>query len=511
MTISNTIIQDNTFEPDETFFLNLSNATNATIADPQAQATIINDDPQPVIAVAVSSSRIEGAQGTSGIASFDVKLSNPSYQTITVSFATANGSATAGSDYNATSGTVTFNPGETTKSIPVEVIGDDVDELHETFFVNLSSPSNATIAVAQGLGTILDDDGPTISIGSASVTEGNSGFTNAVFPITLSGPSVQDIVVNCSTTDDTASSFSDFQELFSFSVFIPAGATSGSVTVRVRGDFSIEDDEQFNVTLHNPLNATIASGQGTATGTIVNDDDIGKLQFSSPTYSVNEDAGSVVITVNRVEGATGTITVDFATSDGTAVAGSDYTTTSGTLTFAQGETSKSFSIPIISDNSVEGDETINLTLTNGTLGNPTTAVVTIKPAPLLLVLEDLALDPNQVAAVDALWSLRDPFPVISPVDLPSFNSGLDKNTRVIVFVTNLQLAQGETVSSVVVNLVDSNGQSHDIAAEDVRIVPGFNFTQVKFRLPDNLPPGVCNIKIRAHNQETNSGTMRIRS
>lgn len=516
-TILINIKQDNTFEPDETFFVNLSNPTNATIADGQGQATIINDDPQPTIAIAASS-RIEGAQGTSGIASFDVRLSNPSYQTIAVSFATADGSATAGSDYIATSGTLTFNPGETTKPIGVEVIGDDVDELHETFLVNLSSPSNATIAVTQGVGTILDDDGPTISIGSVSVTEGNTGFTDAVFPITLSGPSVQDILVSCSTTDGTANSFNDFQEFFSFPVMIPAGATSGTVTVRVRGDFSIEPDEQFTVTLHNPSNATIAIGHGIATGTIVNDDANGKVQFSSSTYSVNEDAGSVVITVNRVDGATGNIEVDFATSDGTAVAGSDYTATSGTLSFTQGETSRSFSIPILNDNIVEGDETINLKLskpaegpfTDIALGNPTMAVVTIK-APLLLILEELALDPNQVAAVNALLFLRDPFPVISPVDLPPFNSALDKNTRVIVFVTNLQLAQGETASSVIVNLVDSNGQSHDVAAEDVRMVPDFNFTQVKFRLPDNLAPGTCNIKIRAQNQETNSGTIRIKS
>lgn len=516
-TIFVSVIFDNTFEPDETFFVNLSNPTNATIADGLGQATIINDDPQPTIAIA-SSSRIEGAQGTSGIAAFDVTLSNPSYQAITVSFATANGNATAGSDYIATSGTLTFDPGETTKPIAVEVLGDNIDEIVETFLVNLSSPTNATIAAAQGVGTILDDDGPTISIGSVSVTEGNTGFTDAVFPITLSAPSVQDISVRCSTTSGTATSNSDFLALFGFSVLIPAGATSGTVTVRVRGDLVIENDEQFTVTLLNPSNATIATGQDTATGTITNDDFRGKLQFSSATYSVNEDAGSIVITVNRVEGAIGTATVDFATSNGTAVAGSDYTAVSGTLTFANGETSKSFSIPILSDNSFEEDETINLTLSNPgglpfsdvTVGNPSTAVVTIKPPPLLLILEELALDPNQVAAVDALLFLRDPFPVISPGDLPLFNSGLDRNTRVLVFVANLQLAPAETASSIRVILMDSNGQSYDVGAEDVRAIPGFNFTQVKFRLPDNLSPGVCNIKIRAHNQETNSGNIRIR-
>ena len=517
-TFSNNIIADNTFEPNETFFLNLSNVTNATITDAQGQATIVNDDPQPTIAIA-SSSRLEGAQGTSGNASFEVKLSNPSFQTITVSFATADGTATAGNDYAATSGTVTFNSGDTTKLIAIEVKGDNTDEINETLLVNLSNPTNATIATAQGVGTILDDDGPSMSIDSVSVTEGNTGFVNAVFTVTLSAPSVQDILVSCSTFGGTASSNGDFQRLLNLPLFFPAGTTSQTVTVRVFGDFIIENDEQFTVTLQNPSNATIAAGQGTGTGTIINDDSNGKLQFSSATYSVNEDAGNIVITVNRVEGATSNVTVDFATSNGTAVAGSDYTATSGTLSFVQGETSKSFSIPITFDNIVEGDETINLTLSNlggtpfpsnATLGNPITAVVTIKPPSLLLILEKLALAPTQVAAVDALWFLRDPFPVISPVNLEAFNPGLDQNTRVIVFVANLQLATGEAASSVLVKLVDSNGQTHDVAAEDVRVVPGFNFAQVKFRLPDNLPPGVCNIRIRVREQETNLGTFRIR-
>jgi hypothetical protein len=119
------IIQDNTFERDETFFVNLINPTNSTIADGQGQATITNDDAQPTITIA-NSFRTEGALGTSGNATFDVKLSNPSHQTITVTFATADGIATSGSDYVATSGTVTFNPGETTKSAAVEVVGDNV-------------------------------------------------------------------------------------------------------------------------------------------------------------------------------------------------------------------------------------------------------------------------------------------------------------------------------------------------------------------------------------------------
>jgi hypothetical protein len=115
---------------------------------------------------------------------------------------------------------------------------------------------------------------------------------------------------------------------------------------------------------------------------------------------------------------------------------------------------------------------------------------------------------DQVAALDSVLFLSDPFPVINGADL--FNLGVDRNTRVIIFVTNLQLAQGETSSAVVVNLVDSNNQSYDIAAEDVRPVPNFNSTQVIFRLPGNLPVGTCTIKVKAHGQESNAGTIRIR-
>jgi Calx-beta domain/FG-GAP-like repeat len=513
-TISVPIFRDNIFEPDETFFVNLSNATNVTVGDGQGQGTISNDDPQPAIAIGAASFRTEGAAGTSGNApAFEIKLSNPSYQTITVSYATADGTATAGVDYVAASGTVTFNPGETSKSIAVEVIGDNIDETNETYLVNLSNPANAGIAAAQGVGTIQDDDGPGMSIGSAMVTEGNSGFTNAVFTVTLSAPTVQDVFVNYATAGGTASSGIDFQQVFpnTRTLFIAAGATSGTIPIRVFGDFQIEPDEQFIVTLFNPSNATIATAQGT--GTIVNDDSNGKLQFSSQTYSVSEDAGSVLISVTRVDGATGTVAIDYATSNGTAAAGSDYTATSGTLTFNQGEFSKTFSILIAGDNVFEVDETVNLTLSTPTdgaiLGNTTAAVVTIKTPSLLLVLEELGPNPNQVAAVDSLLFIRDPFPVISTMAL--LNPGVDQNTRVMVFVTNLQSAPGDVASTVRVNLVDSNGQSYEVGAEDLRVMSLFNFMQVTFRLPDNLAPGVCNVKIKAHDQESNSGIIRIRN
>lgn len=125
-----------------------------------------------------------------------------------------------------------------------------------------------------------------------------------------------------------------------------------------------------------------------------------------------------------------------------------------------------------------------------------------------LLLEEVGPSPSQAAAVDAMFLLRDPFLVVNEANL--FNLGLDRNTRVIIFVTSLQLTQGEPSSSVVVTLIDSSGHSYDIAAEDVRPVPNFNFTQVIFRLPNNLPVGTCTIKVIAHGQVSNTGTIRIR-
>ncbi len=512
-TISIQINPDNVFEPDETFFVNLSNPTNATIADGQGQGTIANDDPLPAISISTSF-RAEGAAGTSGNSTFQLTLSNPSTQTITVAYATANATATAGVDYVATSGTVTFNPGETTKSITVEVLGDNADELSETYVVNLSNPTNATIATSGGgVGTIGDDDGPTVSISNASALEGSPFIVpTIIFTVTLSAPTVEPVLVGYTTLNGTAIGGIDFQQVSSNMVVIPTGATTATFPIRILGDFNIEPDEQFTVNLTFAFSATIAPGQGSATGTILNDDSNGKLQFSSQTFSASEDAGGVIVRINRVDGATGTATVDFATSDGTAVAGSDYPATTGTLTFNTGETSKSIFITFLNDNVLEGDETLNLTLSNVTggavLGTPTTAVLTIKALSLLLGLEESAADPNQVAALDSLLYLRDPFSVIRPFDL--FNQAPDLNTRVVVFVANLRLAQIAAPSAVKVNLVASNSQAFEVGAEDVRELPFSNLIQVTFRLPENLAPGVCTLKVKAHDQETNSGTIRIK-
>ena len=133
-------------------------------------------------------------------------------------------------------------------------------------------------------------------------------------------------------------------------------------------------------------------------------------------------------------------------------------------------------------------------------------VVTDKPT-LILILDELGPNPNQAAALDSLLFLRDPFPIDRLATW--YNFGPDLNTRVMLFVANLQLNQGESSSAVVVNLIDSNNQSYDVPAEDVRPERVTGFAQVTFRLPDTLFFGDCTVQVKAHGQVSNSGIIRI--
>lgn len=200
-----------------------------------------------------------------------VTLSAPSAQTVTVAWATADGTATAGVDYVAAAGTLTFLPGATVQPIDVTMLPDSVPEPAETILVNLSNPSSATIADAQGVATILDNDTiPTLSIGDASVVEGDTGTSALVFTVTQSQPIAQTTAVGFLTMDETAVSPSDFTAA-SGALTFPGGSITRTVTVLVNGDPTNEVDEEMHVHLVAPVNATLANDH--AVGTIVDDDE----------------------------------------------------------------------------------------------------------------------------------------------------------------------------------------------------------------------------------------------
>jgi glucose/arabinose dehydrogenase len=227
-------------------------------------------------------------------ANFTVTLSETSSETVTVDFATADGTAHAGSDYSATSGTLTFMPGETTKTVSVTIFGDadaPVDEFDETFFVNLSNPAGASISDSQGVGTILDTSPPpNITINDVTAVEGNHATRSFVFTVTLSHPSDKVVTVNGATADGTASSGTDYMPNSNTSTF-PPGLLQRFFNVAVFGDTKFEATETFFVNLSGATNAVITDSQGV--GTITNDDTQATRVFVSSTGSDDQDCREV--------------------------------------------------------------------------------------------------------------------------------------------------------------------------------------------------------------------------
>ncbi|HEU4837007.1 MAG TPA: Calx-beta domain-containing protein, partial [Pyrinomonadaceae bacterium] len=286
--------------------------------------------------------------------------------TASINFATSDGNATAGADYTAVSGTLTFAPGELSKNISIPIINDNLFETgDETFNITLSNPIGGAVLTSPNSGTInLSDDDfqPNVSVAqTARIAEGDSGTQNIAVNVTLSTPSVQTVTVDYATSNGTAVAGSDYVAS-SGTVTIPAGSTTATINVPINGDTTIELTETFNITLSNATNVAFISNPVVSVF-IVNDD--AALQFNSAAVSVNESAGFVNVTVTRVGDLLRASTVRFSTTDtaglqncqlanGKASERCDYATVVGSLRFGIGETTKTFTIPIVNDAFVEG-------------------------------------------------------------------------------------------------------------------------------------------------------------
>ena len=355
---------DTTYEADETFFVQLSNAVGATISDATGVGTILNDDAQPSFAIddVIHS---EGNSGTTEYVFTITKSGNTAFDA-TVDYQTQDVSAVAPGDYTALPVTsVTFAPGETTKQVTVLVNGDTTYEADETFRVQLSNSVGATISNAIGTGTILNDDAqPSFAIDDVSHSEGNSGTTEYVFTITKSGPTALDATVQYQTQDVSAVAPGDYTALALTSVTFGPAETTKQVTVLVNGDATYEADETFLVQLSNPVGATISDATGT--GTILNDD-------AQPSFAIDDvshsegDSGTTeyVFTITKTGSTAFDATVDYQTQNDTAVAPGDYTALPQTsVTFAPGETTKQVTVLVNGDTTYETDETFFVQLSN---------------------------------------------------------------------------------------------------------------------------------------------------
>ena len=359
-TVTVPLLDDELDEVTETLTVTLSGPEHAALADAEATGTITDDDDAPALTLHAPAGAAR--EGRDASLAFPVTLSAASGRAVTVGFATVDGTASATGDFTAPAAdaALTFAPGTTSQTITIPVIDDSLDEAdRETFTVRLNGPQGATLATVEATGAIEDDDdAPELGVRDVTAAE-NVG--NLEFTVTLSAASGRAVTVTYATADDTATAPDDYAATTGTLTFT-AGQTERTIAVPVVDDAVDEGDEELTLTLSGVANATFAGGRTTveATGTITDDDVTPTVSVADPTAS--EDAGNLLFTVTLDVASGLAATVAYATSDGTATAPDDYAATSGTLTFAAGQTERTIAVPIV-DDAVDEEEEEDLTLT----------------------------------------------------------------------------------------------------------------------------------------------------
>jgi hypothetical protein len=226
-----------------------------------------------IVTVSINNTTVTEQNGNV-TATLTVTLSSAAAEVVTVNFSTFDGTALAAEDYEAKSGQVTFQPGQTQQTIDVVVLGDLNQEDNEEFTVILNNPVNATLGDASGRVTIDNDDSaalPAISVGDVSVAEGNAGTSVITFVLQLSASSTDTVTVDIQTADASALAGEDYIALTQTLTF-PPGTTTLNATVTINGDVTVEPTEKFLLNLSNPTAATISDAQ--AAGRIFSDDPV---------------------------------------------------------------------------------------------------------------------------------------------------------------------------------------------------------------------------------------------
>lgn len=316
----------------------------------EATGTVLNDDVPP--ALSISSPTVNEGDSTNPSVSFTISLSSATTKPVTVHYATTDSSAKQGTDYTATQGDLTFEPGETQKAVAVPILDDLLDEEDETFKLNLSAPVNATLQNDDDTGTakIIDNDPfPSVSIVPAlTLYEGQAAETQPSFTITLSEASARTVIVKCYTTDIKAKAPSDYTKTTVTLIFAP-GETVKVFQIPITNDAFNETSETFKVSVAAVSRATV--GVKDSIATIIDDD--GVPSFSINDVSVTEsDADTIdaTFTIQLSAPSSRATSVKYVTADGTALAGSDYTSTAlRQLDFAPRETSKVVKIKVRRD------------------------------------------------------------------------------------------------------------------------------------------------------------------
>lgn len=338
-----TILANSNIEGAENFSFSISAGSGAFVTSGSVGITIPADPPLPVIALATTSVTVSDA--TSTTVSITVTRTGDLTLPSTVAYATAGGSATAGKDFTAVSGTITFAAGQSSQTISIPISGDatppryDTQEPAESFTLVLSSPTDATLGESSATITISAD--PVIglasfSIGSATASEGDT----VTLTVTRGGDLLGQVSVDYSVPSGTRNGGASGTLTFA------PGETSKAISVSITKDAAVHLAETISVSLSNPDGGTISQGSGSisiaADPVILNTD----INFTGAVSVSDATANTVTLTVTLSGPATYGISVNYATVAGTAVDGTDYIGTSGLLSFSPGEVQKTITISI---------------------------------------------------------------------------------------------------------------------------------------------------------------------
>ena len=354
--------------------------------------------PTPAV-VAFASTAVATAEGTTGTATVTLTVNRTGGTgAVSVQYATSDVSATAGADYTAVAGTLTWAAADFTAQTIIVPIADLEGALEgdETFRVTLSAPTGATLgANSVATVTITDGDGPADGIFEFSsltydITEGAAATVPVTITVKRTGGSLGAVSVDCVVTGGTATSGADYTAPGTVTLnWADGDAADKTFTIDILNDgVDGAGVETITLALQNPLpvpGPEVSTSIGTATVRILDRDSIGSLQFNAASYSVSESGVQATITVSRIGGGAGAVGVDVALGGGTstAVAGTDYTNPGAIhLDWVDGDAAdKTFVIPVIDNLIGDGNRTLELLLQNptggATLGGTNPVVLTI--------------------------------------------------------------------------------------------------------------------------------------
>ena len=336
----------------------------------------------PVVSIAVLTPVVD----ESGWLRYTVSMT-PAAATVTVDWATTSaGSATAGTDYTARSDTVTFRAGETSKTVTVQTLTDiDSPESDETVVVELSNATVATIGTATASGTIRDVPPPVVSLTSTALSVAETSTAGVSITAVLDKPAPTAASVRVTATGGArgyGSCYAGVEFYLSSSTFsFGVGADRASIILYPCSDADYSN-ETINVNLTSVGIAGLTLGSPTTTVVTITDPAPPVVSITSP-GTVDESAGSATFTINLSKTWSGAVFVDVATSNGSATAGSDYSSVNRRITIPVGSTSVPVPVTILDDTGVESDETFTVTLSN-----PTNATLDATPSAQSTIRDD---------------------------------------------------------------------------------------------------------------------------